>query len=64
MMKMFIKMDDEKIYNEGKYNLPKITAYLKDALQKRGMEMDSEGWYTGGNFTTCCSLILQLSEKA
>ena len=64
MMKMLIVMEDDKILNEGRYNLLKIKAFLKNAFEKREMEMDSQGWYTGGNFTTCGSLILQLSEKA
>lgn len=62
MMKMLISLDEEKILNEGKYSIEKINQYLKNLFEKRGMEKDSEGWFTNGNFTTCGSLIIKLSQ--
>ena len=41
MMKMLIVMEDDKILNEGRYDLLKIKAFLKNTFEKREMEMDS-----------------------
>ena len=63
MMKMLIELDENKILNEGKYNLDKIKSYLANAFAKRNMSKDSANWYVNGNFTSCGSLILILSQK-
>ena len=62
MMKMLITLDEDKISEEGKYDLVKIHAYLENAFSKRGMSKDKDGWYKDGNFTTCGSLIIKLSQ--
>ena len=62
MMKMLITLDEDKIQKEGKYNLKKINSYLETAFSKRGMTKDANGWYKDGNFTTCGSLIIKLSQ--
>lgn len=64
MMKMYIELDENKILNEGRYDLNKIKAYLYKAFEKRGMYLDEEGWYVNGNFSTCGSLIVKLSRSA
>ncbi len=63
MMKMFIELDENKILGEGKYDLNKINAYIDSAFVKRKMKKDNKNWYINGNFTTCGSLILTLSQK-
>ena len=63
MMRMLIELDENKILNEGKYNLDKINAYLSKAFAKRNMTKDDDNWYINGNFTNCGSLILILSQK-
>ncbi|MBE5846641.1 MAG: hypothetical protein E7300_03095 [Lachnospiraceae bacterium] len=63
MMKMLIKMDEAKIREERKYDISKINAYLAKAFAKRHMELDDDGWYINGNFSTCGSLIITLSQK-
>lgn len=63
MMKMFIELDESKIANEGKYDIDKINNYLSNAFAKRNMSRDNDNWYINGNFTTCGSLILTLSQK-
>ena len=63
MMKMLIELDENKILNDGKYDLDKINSYLSRAFAKRNMSKESSNWYTNGNFTNCGSLILTLSQK-
>ena len=63
MMKMLIKLDEEKIIREGQYDIKKINDYLLKAFQKRHMNKDPDHWYTNGNFVSCGSLILTLSRK-
>ncbi len=63
MMKMLIKLDEDKIAREKKYDINKINAYLASAFDKRGMTKDKDDWYINGNFTNCGSLIISLSEK-
>ena len=63
MMKMLIKLDEDKIVREKKYDINKINKYLASAFDKRGMSKDKDGWYINGNFTTCGSLIIKLSKK-
>ena len=62
MMKMMINLDEEKIAQEGKYDINKIYAYLNKCFEKRGMTKDKDDWYINGNFTSCGSLIAKLSE--
>ncbi len=62
-MRMLIELDENKILNEGKYDLSKINAYLSKAFAKRNMSKDNANWYRNGNFTSCGSLILVLSQK-
>lgn len=62
MMKMLIIMDEDKIFQEGKYNINKINIYLDQLFSKRGMTQDADGWYTNGDFTSCGSLIIKLSS--
>jgi hypothetical protein len=59
---MFIKLNEDKIINEGKYDINKINRYLSESFAKRKMFKDEDGWYTNGNFTTCGSLIINLSK--
>jgi hypothetical protein len=59
---MFIKLNEDKIINEGKYDINKINLYLSESFAKRKMFKDEDGWYTNGNFTTCGSLIINLSK--
>ena len=63
MMKMLIKLDEDKIRREKKYDINKINAYLTSAFDKRGMTKDEDDWYINGNFSNCGSLIINLSEK-
>ena len=63
MMKMFIEFDENRIIQDGKYDLDKIYASLAKAFAKRNMTKDTDNWYTNGDFTTCGSLILVLSQK-
>ena len=63
MMKMLIKLDEDKIRREKKYDINKINAYLTSAFEKRGMTKNEDDWYINGNFTNCGSLIVNLSEK-
>ena len=63
MMTMLIKLDEDKIKREKKYDINKINAYLTSAFDKRGMTKDADDWYINGNFTNCGSLIVNLSEK-
>ncbi len=63
MMKMLINLNEDKIISEGKYDLNKIQDYLTKSLAKRGMVKDNDNWYINGNFTTCGSLIITLSQK-
>ena len=62
MMKMLIELDEAKIAREGKYDLDKMKQYLEKSFAKRGLKKGKDNWYTNGNFTTCGSLILKLSE--
>jgi hypothetical protein len=62
MMKMLIILNENKIVQEGKYDINKINAYLAKSFAKRGMEKDVDNWYINGNFTTCGSLIIKLSK--
>lgn len=63
MMKMLITLDEDKIVSEGKYDINKIQNYLVKSFAKRGMTKDKDNWYINGNFTTCGSLIITLSQK-
>lgn len=63
MMKMYIELDEAKIEHDGQYDVNKIKDYLANAFAKRNMSRDKEDWYINGNFTTCGSLILTLSQK-
>ncbi|MBQ9605853.1 MAG: hypothetical protein IJV16_01595 [Lachnospiraceae bacterium] len=63
MMKMLIKLDEDKIAREKKYDINKINNYLTTAFNKRGMSRDKDGWYANGNFTTCGSMTIILSDK-
>ncbi len=63
MMKMLINLDENKIISEGKYDINKIHNYLSKSFEKRGMTKDKDNWYINGNFTTCGSLIITLSQK-
>jgi hypothetical protein len=62
-MKMLITLDEDKIIKEGKYDINKINSYLTKSFAKRGMSKDADNWYINGNFTTCGSLIIKLSES-
>ena len=62
MMKMKIVMDEDKIIKENKYDLTKINGYLENLFQKRGMKKESD-WYVDGDFTTCGSIIINLTSK-
>ena len=63
MMKMLINLDEDKIISEGKYDINKIKDYLNKSFAKRGMVKSEDNWYINGNFTTCGSLIITLSQK-
>ena len=63
MMKMLINLDEDKIISEGKYDINKIKDYLNKSFAKRGMVTSEDNWYINGNFTTCGSLIITLSQK-
>lgn len=63
MMKMLVSLDEEKITREGKYDINKMNDYLNNAFEKRGMKKDKNNWFVNGNFTTCGSLVLKLSQK-
>ena len=63
MMKMLIKLDEDKIVKEKKYDINKINSYLSSAFDKRGMSMDKDGWYVNGDFTTCGAMTIILSDK-
>jgi hypothetical protein len=48
MIKMQIVMDEDKIIQEGKYNLKKLYVSLDDFLvSKLGFEKSSDGFYCG-----------------
>jgi hypothetical protein len=59
---MYIKLNEDKIISEGKYDINKINRYLSESFAKRRMFKDDDGWYTNGSFTTCGSLIINLSK--
>ena len=63
MMKMLIKLDEDKIRREKKYDINKINAYLTSAFEKSGMTQNEDDWYINGNFTTCGSMTIILSDK-
>lgn len=62
-MQMLVELDENKILNEGKYSLDKINAFISNAFRKRNMIKNAENWYINGNFTSCGSLALILSQK-
>lgn len=63
MMKMLIRLNEDKISSEGKYDINKIEAFLNSSFSKRGMTKDKNGWYINGDFSKCGSLIIALSHK-
>lgn len=62
MMKMLIKLDEEKIEREGEYDLKKIKNFINGEISRMGIYKDEEGLYTNGNFVTFGSMVLVLSE--
>lgn len=63
MMKMLIRLDEEKIAREEKYDINETKAYLNAIFKKRNMTLDDDDWYTDGDFTACGALIIKLSKK-
>ena len=49
MMKMLIKLDEDKIRRENKYDINKINAYLTSAFEKRSMTKHEDDWYINVN---------------
>lgn len=62
MMKMLIKLDEEKIEREGKYDLEKINKIIYKEFSEMGITKDESGLFVNGDFGAFGSMIFALKK--